>query len=57
MIVGTHPLPASVPGMKFFQGYIVTDAKLSGVCPMIGYLTRQLYSELGNATRKSSFSH
>ena len=33
MIVGTHPLPACVPGMKIFQGYIVTDAKLSGVCP------------------------
>ena len=57
MIVGTHPLPASVPGMKIFQGYIVTDAKLSGVCPMTEDSARQLYSELGNAPRKSSFSH
>jgi len=56
MIVGTHPLPACVPGMKIYEGCIVTDAKLSGVCPMIGYLTRQLYSEMGKAPRKSSFS-
>lgn len=55
MIVGTHPVPASVPGMKFFQGYIVTDAILSGVCPMIADFTPQLNSELGNATRKQSF--
>ena len=56
MIVGTHPLPASMPSMKIFQGYIVADAKLFCVCTMIGDLTRQLYSDMGDGPRKSSFS-
>lgn len=52
MIAGIQPVPV---GVRIFHDEILSDAILSGVCPMIADFPPQLNSEVGSTTRERSF--
>ena len=49
MIVGTHPVPASVPGMKFFQGYMITEALMQQLAALMPPQYRGHYADAEHA--------